>query len=246
MVGCHFKRWAVIGVAAILEMILCGTLALADGGQATRFTDRPFFQRPSTAVLDTGFFLSFSERYYQEVDKSLQDKSYFSFRYFLISPFESFDKRQYISENPAQAHGLAWGAFHKAIRQTMENVEVIEFIRNYVTAMTSLQMVVGAEGTRLHGPTLTGVRLKDSAPEADTNRGVALTGGLTFAEDLRLGATLAMAYQRIISKLSYYPTSGNEIGYTVEARLTSSASIGLSYRRSQDGDAVLTNLSFLF
>ena len=243
---CHSRRSATIVAVSILVLMLCCSLASADETQATLFSDRYFFQGPTTSLSDMGFFLSFSERYYQAVDKSLKDKSYFVFRYFLISPFESFDKGQYISENPREARGLAWDALHIAVRQTVENIEVIEIFRDYVSALTSLQMVFGAEGTRLYGPSLSGVRIQDSAPEKNPTHAMALSGGLSFGEDLRPGVTVAMANQRIMSKLSYYPADGNEIGYTVEARLTSATKFGLSYRKSQNGDAVLTNVSFLF
>jgi hypothetical protein len=243
---CHLKRWAVIGAAAIMGLMLCRAPALAYETQGAFFADRHFFQKPSSAVLDTGLFLSFSQRYYQAVETSLQNKSYFAFRYYLVSPYESFDKQQFISENPTQASDLARGALHNAIRQAVDDVELLEILRDYVDALTSIQMVIGTEGARLHGPSLTGHRLQGSALEANPNHEMALTGGLTFKDDLRLGLALTMTYRRILSKLSYYPASRNEIRYTAETRLTASTSIGLSYRRSQDGGAVLTTLSFLF
>jgi hypothetical protein len=245
MLRCHLKRWAVIGAVAILGLVLYRGLALADETRGA-FADYPSLERPLNPVLNTGFFLNLSQRYYQSVETSLQEKPYFAFRYYLVSPFESFDKRQFISENPTQASDLAWRALHNAIQQTMDNIELLEILRDYVHGLTSLQMVIGADGTRLHGPSLTGLGLQDSALQIDPNHKMALSGGLTFSEDLRLGFTLALAYHRIISKLSYYPTSGNEIGYTAETQLTASTKVGLSYRRSQDTSAVLTTLSFLF
>ena len=245
MLRCHLKRWAVISAVAILGLVLCRGLALADEANGA-FTDSHSFESPSSAVLNTGFFLNFSRRYYQVVKTSLQEKPYFAFRYYLDSPFESFDKRQFISENPTQAGDLARGALHNAIRQTVDDIELLDLLRDYAHALTSIQMAIGANGARLHGPSLTEIGLQDATPEANPNHEMALSGGLTFSDDLRLGFMLAMAYHRIISKLSYYPTSRNEIGYTAETQLTAATKIGLSYRRSQDAGAVLTTLSFLF
>ncbi len=245
MLRCHLKRWIVIGAAVILSLVIC-VLALTDEAHG-EFADLHSFERPSSAVLNTGFLLNFSQRYYRVIETSLQDKSYFVLRYYLVSHFESFDKRQFISENPTQARDLAWRAFHNAIQQTVDDIELLEILRNYVHALTSLRLVIGSDGARLHEPSLTGLRLQDSAVQADLNHKMDLSGGLTFAEDFRLGLMLVMAYHQTISKLSYHPTyRRNGIVYTAETQLTPSTKIALSYRSSRDSGAFLTTLSFVF
>jgi hypothetical protein len=245
MLRCHLKIWVEIGAAAILGWVLCCSLALADETQRA-IPDSPFLQRPSSDPDDTGFFLKFSQRYYHAVETSLQENSFFAFRYYLVSPFDSFDKRQFISENPTQANDIALRALHNTFRQAVDEIELLEIIRDNIHALTSFKMVIGADGARLHGPSLTGLGLQNSVPQADPNRKMTLSGGLTFAEDFRLGLTLTMTYQRIISKLRYYPTSRNEVMYTAETQLTASTKVGLSYRQSHDGNAVLTTFSFVF
>ena len=246
MLRSHLNRWAVIWAGAIVGMALCRALASADETHEASSEYHPF-ERPSNPVLNMGFVLNFSRRYYQSVETSLQDKSYFAFRYYLASPFESFDKRQFISENPTEARDLAWRALHNAVRQTVNDIELVKIIRDYIQGLTSLQVVIGANGAQLRGPSLTGLGLQNSAPVTDPNHKMVLGGGLTFAEDFKLGLMLSMKYHRIVSKLRYYPISrGNEIVYTAETQLTASTKIALSYNSSLKGGAVLATLSYQF
>ena len=246
MVRYLLKIWAPIFAAAILGMVLCRSLVLADETQKVGI-DYPSLQRTSSAAGETGFFLNFSRRYYQAVETSLQENSYFEFRYYLVAPFDSFDKRQYIYENPTQANDVARRALHNAVRRALDDIELLEIIRDHVNAMTSFRMVIGADGTRLHGPSLTGLGPQDSVPQADPNHKMVLNGGLTFAEDFKLGLMLSMAYHGIVSKLRYYPTSrNNEISYTAETQLTASTKIALSYDSSQNRGTVMTTLSYQF
>ena len=246
MLKCHLNRWAVICAGAIVGMALCRALASAEETNGTSFDYHPF-ERPYNPVLNMGFVLTFSRRYYQAVETTLQEKSYFDFRYYLASPFDSFDKRQYISENPTQAGDLAWRALHNAIRKTVDDIELVKIIRDYVNGLTSLQMVIGADGTQLQGPSLTGLGLQYPALQADPSHKMVLSSGLTFAEDFKLGLMLSMTYHGIVSKLRYYPTSrNNEVAYTAETQLTASTKIALSYNSAQSGGAVLATLSYQF
>jgi len=235
----------MIGVAVVLGMLSWHDLASAYEAQGAS-TGGPYFQKPSNALLDTPFFLNFSQRYYQMVEISLQNKSYFAFRYYLASPFESFDKQEFISENPTQASELAQGALHNTIRKAVEDIELLEILRDYLYAMTSLQIRMGVNGTQFQGPSLTGDDFPDSIAKTGPDHAMAINSGLTFADDLRLGLKLAVGYHQITSKLSYYPASGNEIGCTAETQLTASSKIGLSYHLSQNDNAVATTFSFLF
>ena len=129
---------------------------------------------------------------------------------------------------------------------TVEDMELLTILRDYVSAMTNLQMRIGANGAQFHGPSLTGPDFPNSNAKTDPDRQMALNSGLTFLEDFRPGLNLAMKYSLITSKLTYYPTSRNEIGYTAETRLTASSIIALSYHSSQNDHAVVTTFSFLF
>jgi hypothetical protein len=116
MLRFQLRKCTTISFAVILGILFCHGLASAYEAQRT-FSDDPYIQKPSNAFLDTTFFLNFSQRYYEAVETSLHNKSYFAFRYYLASPFESFDKQQFILENPAQAGELAQRAFHNTIRK---------------------------------------------------------------------------------------------------------------------------------
>src|SRR6185295_1974704 len=137
--------------------------------------------------LNTGFLLSFVQLYYQTVETSLQEKSYFELRYHLASPIESFDNRLFFSENPTQTSDLAWRALHSAIRQTVEDIELVKIVRAYIDTMTHVNMVIGPNGAQFHGPSMTGLVPPVSAPQADSNLKMVINGGLTFADDFRLG-----------------------------------------------------------
>jgi len=246
MLKCHLNRWAVICAGAIIGLALCRAASASDETNGSSSDYHPF-ERPYNPVLNMGFVLTFSQRYYQSVETTLQEKSYFDFRYFLASPFDSFDKRQYISENPTEARDLAWRALHNAIRKTVDDIELVKIVRAYMLGLTSLQIAIGANGAQLRGPSLTGLGLENSALQADPNNKIVLGGGLTFAEDFKLGLMLSMAYHGIVSKLRYYPTSrNNEISYTAETQLTASTKIALSYDSSQNRGTVMTTLSYQF
>src|SRR5438477_1066667 len=161
MLRYDLKKCTTTSIAVILGMLFCHGLASAYEEERT-FTSDPYVQKPSNALLDTPFFLNFSQRYYEAVETSLHNKSYFAFRYYLASPFESFDKQQFILENPAQAGELAQGAFRNTVRKTLEDIELLDILRDHVYAMTSLQMRIGANGTQFQGPSLPGPDLPDS------------------------------------------------------------------------------------
>jgi hypothetical protein len=245
MASFYPNRWAVVGTGFFLGLVLCRALASAEETKA--FSDYHPFERSFNPTLNTGFLLSFVQNYYQTVETSLQEKSYFELRYYLASPSESFDNRLFFSENPTQTSDLAWRALHSAFRQTVEDIELVKIARAYINALTNLQMVIGPAGAQLHGPSLTELGLPDAVSVADPNNQMILGGGLTFADDFRLGLMLTMKYRRITSKLRYYPLfRRNEFVYTAETQLTAATKIGLSYRGSQDGGAVMTTLSFQF
>jgi hypothetical protein len=112
--------------------------------------------------------------------------------------------------------------------------------------MTSLQMQIGSKGTQVYGPSFMGADSTNHEKNIHLNQGLALNSGLTFADDLRPGFRMIMGYRQITSRISYYPTFRNQIGYTAEAQLTASTKIGMSYQMSQDNRAVATTLSLVF
>jgi len=246
MVKYYPNRWVVVGTGVIVGLALCHALASAEETQELSSGYQPF-EGSSNPVLNTGFLLSFVQLYYQKVDTSLQEKSYFELRYHLASPYESFDNRLFFSEQPTQTSDLAWRALHSTIRKAVEDIGLVKITRAYINALTNVQMAIGPDGAQLHGPSLTGLGLLDSVPVVHPNNQILLGGGLTFADDFRLGLMLTTTYHRIVSKLRYYPTSRrNQFAYTAETQLTASTKVGLSYLESQDGGAVLTTLSFQF
>jgi hypothetical protein len=235
-----FKGWLGMTVIAIL----CHSQAWAYEVQRSVIDDS--LQRSSNSSGGMGFLLNFSQRYYDAVDNSLRQSSYYAFRYYLGSPFDSFDKRQFIYENPTQGNDIALRALHNALQQALVDVELVEYLRDRINDLTSFKMVIGADGTLLHGPSINRFGLKDSNQQADANK-TSITSGLTFADDFRLGLAFTMTYHRIISKLRYYPASRNEIAYAVETQLTASTKVGMSFHRSDEGNnAVMTTLSLAF
>jgi hypothetical protein len=245
MLGCRSKGWTIFGAVAIMGVVLFSSMAWAETHKSAvlGYTSKDRRANPS----GIGFLLNFTQRYYHEVNTSLQENSYFMFRYYLVSPLESFDKRQYIYENPMQANDLAMRALHNAIERTLYDIELVETLRDRISSMTSVKMVIGSNGAQFRGPSFTqlGSEVRNAANKSSHKMSV--TSGLTFVDDFRLGLTVSLAYFGITTKLRYYPTSGNEITYTADTPLSSFSKVGLSYRRSSEGsNAVLGTLSVVF
>jgi hypothetical protein len=232
----------MVGITVI--GMLFPSFALAD--ELRRGEGNPHSYEGSSNVLINSFLLNFSQRYYRAVESSLEESSYFAFRYYLNSPFESFDKQQFISENPSQANKLLQDALQNFIRKTVGDIELVSILRDHLYAVTNLQMRIGSKGTRLQGPSLTRPGFENSDQDSDRSEEMTINSGLTFADDLRLGLKLVMGNRLVTSRLNYYPTSGNEIGYTAETQLTASSKIGMSYLMSKDNKAVVTTLSVIF
>lgn len=112
--------------------------------------------------------------------------------------------------------------------------------------MTSIKMVFGADGTKLLGTSFSQFGLQGQTPQDESNYKMANTSGFTFTDDFRLELGVTLTYLGIVSKLRYSPTSGNEITYTTGTPLSSFTKVGMSYRRSNKENAVLTIFPLVF
>jgi len=188
------------------------------------------------------FLTTFSSNFDLAFRKTLNDKHpFFSLYYRDLSTNAASVYMMTEAERNAEARLVTRQALYTALRETVNNVNLLYTIKEYGRSMTSADMKVKDGDMNFEGPSLNRAGNHDDPSPQETFR-----SSLMLINNADFGLTFRTTFGPFQSNLTYFLAGHDTLGASLQRDLFKEASLSLDYRVARDESRALLRLSLPF
>ncbi len=188
------------------------------------------------------FLTTFSTNFDLAFRKTLNDKHpFFSLYYRDLSTNASSVYLMTEAERNTEARLVTRQALYAALRDTVNDVNLLYTIKEYGRSMTSADMKVKNGDMNFEGPSLSRAGNHDDPSPQET-----LRSSLMLINNADFGLTFRTTFGPFHSDVTYFLAGHDTLGASLQRDLFKEASLSLDYRIARDESRALVRLSLPF
>lgn len=188
------------------------------------------------------FLTTFSTNFDLAFRKTLNDKHpFFSLYYRDLSTNASSVYLMTDAERNAEARLVTRQALYAALRDTVNDVNLLYTIKEYGRSMTSADMKVKNGDMNFEGPSLSRAGNHDDPSPQET-----LRSSLMLINNADFGLTFRTTFGPFQSNVTYFLAGHDTLGASLQRDLFKEASLSLDYRMARDESRALVRLNLPF
>ncbi|MBI3609608.1 MAG: hypothetical protein HY204_02765 [Nitrospirae bacterium] len=233
-------RLQLAAVVLLLNVVLPGAGFAFDGSlnPAAYESWRTEIVPESTRTLLT----TFSTHYDMAFQKTLNDKhAFFSLYYRDLTTNASSTYLMSEDQRHAEARLVARQALSSAIRETVNDVNLLYTIKEYGRAITSAEMKVRDGSMNFEGPSLSRAGRRD-----DPLPNEMLRSSLVLIDNADFGLCFRTVFGSVQTNVTYFLAGHDILGASLQRNLSKQSSLILEYRVAPDEQRAMARLQLPF